>query len=338
MPEYTLKELKIELTYKCPLSCVHCSSDANEDNHLEMSKDNCFDIITQASEMGTENIAFSGGEPLLWDGLEEVISLSNHFRMNTSIYSSGNCDNIEAKFEQLACSGLKKSIFSIYSPNEKEHIRITRKRNSFQNTLKAIEVCRKNNIVPEIHFVALASNYKCLYDIVELAKNIGVEKVSVLRFVPQGRGVLIENKDTLSKVQNLELKRIIENIRKDGYNIRTGSPFNFLLLNDRPNCFAAKDRMIIAPDLTVYPCDAFKQISAKQITSDTYGCSLKDCSLKECWDNSTYLNQIRRITTDIFNTECCSCGLYDKCGSGCLAQKFLYYNSLEPNKDPACIK
>ena len=37
--ENNLKELKIEVTYHCPLACVHCSSEANENNALNMSVD-----------------------------------------------------------------------------------------------------------------------------------------------------------------------------------------------------------------------------------------------------------------------------------------------------------
>lgn len=186
--------------------------------------------------------------------------------------------------------------------------------------------------------IALATNYKQLTGVVELAKNNGVETVSVLRFVPQGRGTLIKDKDTLSNQQNKELIKIIKEIRDSGFNIRTGSPFNVLLLNDEPKCMAGRDRMIVAPDLSIYPCDAFKQIPAVQIKVPVVASSLEKDNLEECWKNSSYLNAVRKAILSPAKDPCDSCPMYANCLSGCLAQRFLKYNTLESRRDPACLR
>ena len=51
----------------------------------------------------------------------------------------------------------------------------------------------------------MATNYKKLYDIINLAKQSQVDTVSVLRFVPQGRGRMLKRKGTLTKNDNLAL-------------------------------------------------------------------------------------------------------------------------------------
>ncbi len=333
-----LEELKIEVTYKCPLECIHCSSCADDTNPLVMTKEKCFKIIKEAAMMGVKKIAFSGGEPLCWDNICEAIFLCKQFNIETTIYTSGNCENIDQMFANLAEAKLDRAVFSVYSPIKEEHIRITRKLNSFDNTLNAISLCQKNKIKPEIHFVALSSNYKNLNDIVLLAKSIGVTKVSVLRFVPQGRGALIKQKDTLTFEQNKELINIIKSIRATGFEIRTGSPFNVLLLNENPKCMAARDRMIISPNLSVYPCDAFKQIEASEITPEPKSCSLAVTTLQDCWENSSYLKAVRAATSAPADEPCKSCSLYNQCKSGCLAQKFLKYKTLDSHSDPACLR
>ena len=338
MTENRLEELKIEVTYECPLSCVHCSSNANEENPLAISKEKCMDILSQAVDMGVEHITFSGGEPLVWEGLEEAISFCVTNNIHTTIYTSGNCNSIREKFVQLSNAKLEKAIFSIYSSKEDEHIRVTRKRDSFKKTLEAINVCNEVGIIPEIHFVALASNYRQLTDIVALAKSVGIKTVSVLRFVPQGRGTLIVQKDTLTKDQNRELIQIINSIRKTGFSLRTGSPFNVLLLNDSPKCMAAKDRLIIAPDLKVYPCDAFKHIDASDVSNQVVSSELSNCTLRECWELSSYLNAVRVSISSLPGEPCKTCDLYGKCHSGCLAQKFIKYKSLSSHCDPACLR
>jgi len=337
MEEFKLKEIKIEVTYKCPLACVHCSSNAHAENTMEMQLDKCLEIISSAHQMGVTEIAFSGGEPLCWDGIAEAVKTANNMGIETVMYSSGNANRACEIIEQLHNVGLKKMIFSIYSCNEDEHNRITRKADSFKNTIKAIECVRKYGIIPEVHFVALASNYLSIEKLVIFLKSIGVERTSILRFVPQGRGRWIKEKDTMTRPQNRELARIIRELKDNGYDIRTGSPFNVLFVNEQPKCNAAKDRMIISPDLDVFPCDAFKQITAEQITTPVKFSNLGEATLQECWDNSSYFREVRKALSEITEPPCVSCGANKKCLSGCLAQKFLVYNTLYKNPDPACL-
>lgn len=335
---YNLKELKIEVTYNCPLACVHCSSEANEDNIMNMSLEKCKSIIRQASEMGVVDIAFSGGEPLTWKGLPECVALCNELGIKSTIYTSGNCTSANDIFKELANVGLQRAVFSVYSPYEQEHNQITRREESFKNTINAILLCNSLGIKTEIHFVAMATNYQKLYEIINLAKRYQVDTVSVLRFVPQGRGRMLKHRGTLSKKENIALIKMIKDIKAQGFNIRTGSPFNVLLINDNPKCMAAKDRLIIAPDLRVYPCDAFKQIKAEQLVEVQHACSLENNSLLKCWEESTYLNTVRKFLEQEPNETCKLCSQYNKCLSGCLAQKYLENETLESRQDPACLK
>jgi len=305
-------------------------------NKKEISFEKCIEIINEAYQMGVKEISFSGGEPLCWPGIVEAVRCASNKGIRTVMYSSGNSENLDLLFEQLYEAGLRKIVFSIYSVNETEHNKITRSKDSFQNTINSIKHVKKLGIVPEVHFVALASNYQNIEKLVFFLKSIGVERTSILRFVPQGRGKLIREIDTMTKAQNREMARTIKRLRDNGYEIRTGSPFNVLLINDNPKCTAAKDRLIISPDLDIFPCDAFKQISAEQIAAPVKFSNLNNATLQECWDNSTYFNAVRQALNEITEAPCVTCGANKKCLSGCLAQKFLVYNTLYKNPDPAC--
>ena len=336
MNNFALNELKIEVTHNCPLACVHCSSAASPQQQLSITTEKCLEVIYDAVSIGAKEIAFSGGEPFIWDGLLEVVKVSKQLGLYVSIYTSGNCESMPSLIEHLSIIGVDRLIFSIYSNIEKEHTRVTRKSNSYRDTLEAMKVAKQHSIHTEIHFVALASNYKKLPDIVKLAKSIGVKRVSVLRFVPQGRGLLIKDKDTMSKVQYSELKSVIIQLRREGFDIRTGSPFNVLFLNEHPKCMAAQDRLIVAPDLDIFPCDAFKQIPCDKIyTGDRYS-NLDNKNLIECWQASEYFRLVRSAILGEASEPCKSCDEYSMCLSGCLAQKYLYYSSLYRNPDPAC--
>lgn len=338
MSDFVLKELKIEVTYSCPLACVHCSSDASKENPLSMTIEQCLEILTDAVHLGIEQVAFSGGEPLIWKGLDSAIQYAHQNNIQTTIYTSGNVSDPKTAFQDLKKCGLDKAVFSLYSDDENNHDRVTRIRGSFCKTLLSIDECCRSGIVPEIHFVALASNYYRLPQIVSLAEIHGVSRVSVLRFVPQGRGALISNSDTMNKEQNIDLKRIIQHLRAEGHDIRTGSPFNVLWLNEIPKCMAGRDRLVVAPDTAIYPCDAFKQINAETIADSAEYSILNQYSLMDCWEKSKYLQVVRQAILAEPKEPCNSCPIYSQCGSGCLAQKYLHYGILGKNPDPACIR
>jgi radical SAM protein with 4Fe4S-binding SPASM domain len=334
--EYRLKELKIEVTYRCPLACVHCSSDASPSCSLELNLQKSIDIIEEAVGLGLEKIAFSGGEPLIWQGIKDVVKLAASHKLEVIIYTSGNVDNIEELLNKLKDNGLHKLVFSIFGTNSKEHEHITRKKGSFNSTINAVISANKIGITTEFHFVALARNYFLLPGIAQLSKQYNVDKVSVLRFVPQGRGLLLAP-DVLNKIQNKELQKSILALRKMGYNIRTGSPYNFLLVNDFPQCLSAVDRLIIAPDLRIYPCDAFKQVRAHELVGTEEFSILDNEPLEKCWLYSPYLNAIREFVQGSPEEPCQSCNNFNKCLSGCLAQKVLSNGRLVRKPDPSCI-
>jgi radical SAM protein with 4Fe4S-binding SPASM domain len=193
-------------------------------------------------------------------------------------------------------------------------------------------------LTSEVHFVALKRTYKDLQSIADFVKHLGVSRISVLRFVPQGRGYLLSH-DMLTSSQYLELKAMIESLRNSGMDIRTGSPFNFLLLSNRPKCNTAIDRLIIAPDLNIYPCDAFKRISATEIVgTENYSRLEKGKSLSDCWQKSPYLGVVRDYLTSPFAKPCDECEWLESCLSGCLAQKVLNSGNLEKQPDPNCMR
>lgn len=333
---FKLREIKIEVTHKCPMACIHCSSDATPLCQREMTKDKCFEIINQAIEMGVEEVSFSGGEPLIWPWIAEAIKSASEGNMKVAIYTTGYVDMIDTLYTTLKECGLKKAIFSVYGPSELIHERVTRLAGSFNKTLQSMEYAHEAGIETEVHFVAMSKNYRYLKDIVELVVKYGITRVSVLRFVPQGRGALL-SASSLDKKQNLDLKKTIIQLRKEGYDVRTGSPFNVFMINSQPACYSGIDRVIISPDLRIYPCDAFKQIMAEELVGTLSLSSLDGATLDDCWQQSPYLEAVREYLTTDFAEPCKACNMLEDCLSGCLAQKVITYGGLQKKPDPACL-
>jgi radical SAM protein with 4Fe4S-binding SPASM domain len=334
--EFNLREIKLEVTYRCPLTCIHCSSDATPSSTLEMMPKDCLRIIGEALEMHVDKIAFSGGEPLIWDCLDDAVHLASSGGMQVSLYTSGNIPKAAEKIKKLARSGAQTCIFSLFGATAEVHEQVTRSKGSYQGTRSAIAVANECGLGVEVHFVPLSSNFEEFGKIAEIAKDSGVSRISVLRLVPQGRGSLIRSY-LLNRMQNLRLKRIVERLRSQGFDIRTGSPYNFLMLNDQPECSSGIDRLIVGPDLRIYPCDAFKQVKAEEIVGTLEFSTLENNHLQACWDKSPFLEGVRCHLTTPPSEPCKSCRAFGKCLSGCLAQKVIEYGDLQKRPDPMCL-
>ena len=335
-PPFYLREVKIELTHACGLNCVHCSSSSSRVNTISIDADRCFRIIDEGAKLGVKKIAFSGGEPLGFGLIEDIIDRAAKKKLEVSVYTSGNIDHFEKIISNLYRLGLSKAIFSLYSKDAYQHEAVSQTPNSFSATISAIKYANKIGLSTELHFVPLSSNYKELQPLAFFGKELGTNSISVLRFVPQGRGKEIASQK-LSKEQNKLLKKSIEELREKGYKIRTGSPYNFLLLNNQPQCCAGIDRMTILPDLRIYPCDAFKRIPAENLVGTDEYSRLDKCSLQECWQRSPYLNAVRDYLMSPFPEGCCTCSSIDSCLSGCLAQKVIANGNMKKCADPDCL-
>ncbi|MGO9122197.1 MAG: radical SAM/SPASM domain-containing protein [Desulfomonilaceae bacterium] len=334
---FNLREFKVEVTHQCELNCIHCSSDARPSNTDEMPRNGCLSILSEAAAMGAKEVAFSGGEPLCWPHILDAVATARENGLSVTIYTSGNTPRYTEKTNHLGELGVDRLIFSVFGGTAASHERVTRVTGSLDRTLAAMTEAKNIGMNVEVHFVPMSTNFRELGDVVALAKAHGASVVSVLRLVPQGRAALLVGR-TLNRVQNLELRRQIQVLRHRGYRIRTGSPYNFLMLTDSPKCAAAIDRVIIGPDFHLYPCDAFKQVEAGEVLGTEDLSLLNGIGLKECWDHSPYLEAVRRYLTTPFQSPCNSCGQLEKCVSGCLAQKVIAHGNFDKHPDPDCLQ
>jgi radical SAM protein with 4Fe4S-binding SPASM domain len=303
-----------------------------------MTGADCLRIVAQAAKMGAKEIAFSGGEPLLWPAVSDAVVAAAKHGLKVTLYTSGNVDGFGQTAADLRSRGASRFIFSIFGADAASHERITRKAGSFERTQASLREAASLGLATELHFVPMSVNYRELAGVAQLARRLGASRISVLRLVPQGRAALLRDR-VLTRVQNLELRRQIQALRaKHGDEfVRTGSPYNFLLVNAKPQCLAGRDRLIIGPDLGLHPCDAFKRISGSELVHTEDWSNLAKASLQDCWTRSPYLGAVRRYLTTGFGPPCDSCALLKRCRSGCLAQKVIAYGSLDKRPDPDCL-
>ena len=122
----------------------------------------------------------------------------------------------------------------------------------------------------EVHFIPMKPNYRQFPDIIECLEMSEIKNISILNFVPQGRG--LEHKQELM-LNETELKEFGEILKreKEHYsgNIRIGIPLNGKISH---LCTAGTEKLDIKYDGTILPCPAFKELSVD--TMEKYGIKL----------------------------------------------------------------
>lgn len=119
----------------------------------------------------------------------------------------------------------------------------------------------------DIHFIPMKPNYREIVDILEMLEIANIKNISILNFVPQGRG-LINVKDLMLTEQELTEFMNILNEHKKYFsgNIRIGIP---LLGENMHMCNAGLEKLDIKYDGTILPCPAFKELDLE--TMKKYG-------------------------------------------------------------------
>lgn len=105
-------------------------------------------------------------------------------------------------------------------------------------------------------------NYQEIGDILEISEIANIKSISIINFLPQGRGR--KNKDIL-QLSNEELNEFFELLNKYrsnfSGNIRIGIPLQGENLH---KCNAGLEKLDIKFDGTVLPCPAFKEITEEE--------------------------------------------------------------------------
>ena len=338
-PPYQIRDLTVEITRKCPMNCTICSSDGGARDPAELSLAELCRITDDAKDLGATVISLSGGEPLECPHVIDYIRYVKHVGLTLNLYTCGNLisDNQLQAIPKEIFSALKelsvdKIIFSIHGPNAEIHEKITSRKGSFENLITSIKRAQNANHIVELHFVPVLQNFESLPEVCHLAEELGIRQLSILRFVPQGRGA--QNRKDLeitgNEIQKLQktLKKIYEN---SSIELRFGSPFNCFNIDNRSKCSAGIDKAILRPDGFFFPC-----VSLKRIIETDEETNIRNSSLREIWNDSRIFRLIRSFHKTIENSDCRHCVHFEMCGGGCLTHRMLDSDDLRKGKEPYC--
>jgi radical SAM protein with 4Fe4S-binding SPASM domain len=182
----SLKTMFVHLTTRCNLNCPHCYFAKGANAVSELPFPAVIGLIDTLSANGGRSITLSGGEPLLYARIREVIDYARH-RLSVRLLTNGVL--IDREWARFLSGGDVSVQISIDGSKPEVHDRI-RGKGTFVKSMQALAYLKEAGLGPKVNLstTVMSRNIDDLPNIISLAEK---HRVSPLRFLPvrrRGRG------------------------------------------------------------------------------------------------------------------------------------------------------
>jgi len=299
----TLLSIHFDITYRCPLRCIHCYIDHRKKRELttrEIEK-----ILKDGARLNALFVTYSGGEVFARKDIEEIFDISRRLGYSIKIITSGYLID-HKEIEILKRYNILNVGVSLYSINPEVHDSITGVKGSFAKTSRAIQLMAKNNISVTVKTSIMKQNYrdypKLLRWIESLGENVSAQYDMVITPTMENRcGVKDLNIDFASKRALYKKIQKIEGKREVKVEEMEGLP-NKSRIEKSITCFAGITGLYIDPEGKVYPCVEWNILLG----------DLRKTSLIEIWKRSEKREWIRSLRIPDYG-KCYTCKYVGVC-------------------------
>ncbi|MGV0005399.1 MAG: pyrroloquinoline quinone biosynthesis protein PqqE [Candidatus Porifericomitaceae bacterium WSBS_2022_MAG_OTU9] len=322
--------LLAELTYRCPLQCPYCS------NPLEMAKysdeldtEGWLRVLQQGRKMGAVQLGFSGGEPLVRQDLEVLITEGRKLGYYSNLITSGvgMDEQRVAKFKEC---GLDHIQISFQASNE-ELNNFLGGTNSFKHKVAMARAVKKHKYPMVLNIVLHRQNVDQIKDILDMTIELEADYVELASTQYYGWSRvnvdhLLPTREQLQRAEKVAQE--YQDKMKDKMKIIYVVPDYF---GNRPKaCMNGWGAVFltITPDGTALPCHAAGQLPMEFA-------NVRDHSVDWIWNDSPGFNEFRGL--DWMQEPCRSCPEKHKDLGGCRCQAFMLTGDARAT-DPVCDK
>ena len=314
------KIVEFEITLACNLRCIHCYCMAGKKSEEELTTEEIKDLMVDLKNLGIWAFDIVGGEPLVRPDIYEILSFAREIGLRVMINTNGTLvtEKVVKKLKEVNPEVLVGVSLDGPDPATNDFVR---GKGSFERAVRGIKLFVEWGFDPVILNVINARNWKRFEDMIKLAKELGVKKLYVDRFIPVGRGV--QSRDVLD-MSDEDWEKAIEHVRNvmDKYkdemifyveeNI-TGDP-----------CTAGVTHASILANGWVVPCGHFRY------NRELYMGNVREKPFSVIWNEFDY--------EKTFPTPkpCMMCPFRQDCGGGCKAVALHRYGSVEKIDIPLC--
>ncbi|WAM51747.1 pyrroloquinoline quinone biosynthesis protein PqqE [Vreelandella venusta] len=324
--------LLAELTYRCPLQCAYCSNPLEFTRYQnELDTDAWFSVLRQARAMGAAQLGFSGGEPLIRQDLEALVSEARQLGFYTNLLTSG-VGLTAQRVDALAEAGLDHIQISLQAADPELAQALAGSAKAHANKLAMAKAVKAAGYPMVLNVVLHRHNIDQIGDLIALCDELGADAVELANCQYYGwaflnRQALMPTREQLVRAE-AETNRWRETLAARGRDMS--------LLFVVPDYFEQAPKacmggwgsifMTVAPDGAVLPCHSARELPMAFP-------NVKETSLQDIWYQSDAFNRFRG--TQWMPTLCQQCDDRDKDHGGCRCQAYLLTGDMNAT-DPVC--
>jgi MoaA/NifB/PqqE/SkfB family radical SAM enzyme len=176
--------LQVHPTRHCNLACAHCYTSSGPKVRVALALDTLTACIDDAVALGYRQLAVSGGEPLLYPALRELLQHARARGMVTTITTNGVLATAD---RWSTISDLVDVVAVSIDGRRDEHDAIRRSAGAFARTVANLSVLRDSGVTFGLIFTLTQYNVDSLEFVVRLAAEHGAKSVQVHPLTLHGR-------------------------------------------------------------------------------------------------------------------------------------------------------
>ncbi len=173
-----MKSLRIVTTSNCNNNCIFCifKKIRKEKNKLTISR--AKSVMKDYKKNGFTSVFFTGGEPTLYQGLEELVEYAHNAGYDDILIGSNgiNFKDIDYCKKIISLERCKVAI-SLYSTDYKINNYLAQNDEHFSSAIKGIFNLKELNIDTIVRIIVTQKNYKDLLHLSQFLNNIKVSKI-----------------------------------------------------------------------------------------------------------------------------------------------------------------
>ncbi|TKJ33176.1 MAG: hypothetical protein CEE38_21190 [Planctomycetes bacterium B3_Pla] len=259
--------------------------------------------------MCAEKVSLGGGEPTAAESFLPVVRRVLEQEMLVEVFTCGLAVSTQGIVSLSTitierCTNLKgvKFIFSFHGATARIHDYITQTPGGYECLLNSMKNCLQAGIECEMNFVPLKVNVNEFQHLIDIAENLKIERISVLRFVPQGRGALNRAELELNpEEEDVFVSEVVRLREATSVEIRTGSPYNGIISGNQVPCRAGFGKLVVQANGNVLPCEVFKHHKRRQ-----WDLSVRDMTLTQIVESQ----QVSDLHKRLHYTNCLECPVH----------------------------
>lgn len=172
--------LLVEITSRCNRNCLHCFYN---DRQADLPVTFWLDLLNKISNTGLliKKILITGGEPLLHDGIMDILIFANSKNWDIDINTNGDFISDEMLDALCEITNLEISISLTCDEHFNNYLTQT---DSYQDTKSTIRKLIKKGITVDVHSICSSSNWMYFNDFADELYNYGVDTLTLLDYLP----------------------------------------------------------------------------------------------------------------------------------------------------------